>query len=111
MKQLFFSLMSQSSLFLIPLIIIIICLSVDIPVLKKKAERFESKELEKIIVNREQLFILDKLLNDAYIIRKPKPSEYEHRKQLIRVFNEIAREIYGNSPTLSLLTILVTCMW
>ncbi|KAI3725153.1 hypothetical protein L1987_64930 [Smallanthus sonchifolius] len=68
-------------------------------VLIKKAEKFELKELEKIIVNRGQLLVLDRLLNDAYVIRRPKPSEYEHRKQLIRVVNEIAREIYGSSAS------------
>ncbi|KAF5789568.1 putative polynucleotide adenylyltransferase [Helianthus annuus] len=68
-------------------------------VLIRKAEKFEVKELQKIILNRQQLLILDKLLNDAYVIRRPKPSEYEHRKQLIRVFNEIAEEIYGNSAS------------
>lgn len=66
-------------------------------VLLKKAEKFELKELQKIIVKREQLLILGKLLNDAYVIRRPKASEYEHRKELIRVFNEIAKELYGNS--------------
>ncbi|KAI3827666.1 hypothetical protein L1987_01747 [Smallanthus sonchifolius] len=65
----------------------------------KKAEKFELKELEKIIVNREQLLVLDRLLNDAYVIRRPKPSEYEHRKQLIRVVNEIAKDIYGSSAS------------
>nr|KAJ0197098.1 hypothetical protein LSAT_V11C700364860 [Lactuca sativa] len=63
----------------------------------KKAEKFELKELERIIPNRGKLLVLEKLLNEAYLIRRPKPSEYEHRKQLIRVFNEIARELYGNS--------------
>lgn len=56
------------------------------------------KELERIIPNRGKLLVLEKLLNEAYLIRRPKPSEYEHRKQLIRVFNEIARELYGKSP-------------
>ncbi|KAI3709060.1 hypothetical protein L2E82_38791 [Cichorium intybus] len=70
---------------------------IKFPLLKKKAEKFELKELERIIVNRDKLFVLDKLLNEAYEIRRPKPSEYEHRKQLIRVFNEIAMELYGNS--------------
>lgn len=70
--------------------------SVDIPVLLKKAGKFEVKEVQKILVNREQLSSLENLLNDAYIIRRPKPSEYEHRTQLIRVFNDIAKEIYGN---------------
>ncbi|XP_024981111.1 uncharacterized protein LOC112517923 isoform X1 [Cynara cardunculus var. scolymus] len=69
----------------------------DWQVLLKKAEKFELKELQRIIVKREQLLVLGKLLNDAYVIRRPKPSEYEHRKDLIRVFNEIAKEIYGNS--------------
>lgn len=68
-------------------------------VLKKKAEKFELKEMEKITIKRDQLFIFNKLLNYAYIIRRPKPSEYEHRKQLIRVFNEIAKELYGSNAS------------
>ncbi|KAI3805568.1 hypothetical protein L1987_28076 [Smallanthus sonchifolius] len=70
-------------------------LSFDIPVLIKKAEKFEWMELQKIIVNRDQLLILEKQLNDAYVIRRPKPSEYEHRKQVIRVLNDIAKDLYG----------------
>ncbi|KAI3754730.1 hypothetical protein L1987_54519 [Smallanthus sonchifolius] len=72
---------------------------VDWQVLVKKAEKFESKELQKIIVNWEQLLIVEKLLNDAYVVRRPKPSAYEHRKQVIRVLNDIAKELYGNSAS------------
>nr|XP_043628556.1 protein HESO1-like [Erigeron canadensis] len=68
-------------------------------VLKKKAEKFELKELEKITLNQASLSVLDKLLNDAYKIRRPKPSEYEDRRQVIRVFNEIARELYGDNAS------------
>ncbi|KAK1418355.1 hypothetical protein QVD17_27498 [Tagetes erecta] len=68
-------------------------------VLIKKAEKFELKELQRIIVNREQLLILNRLLNDAYVIRRPKPSEYELREQIIRVINDIAKDIYGNSAS------------
>ncbi|XP_076917874.1 protein HESO1-like [Bidens hawaiensis] len=68
-------------------------------VLITKAEKFEVKELQKITINRERLKILDKLLNDVYVIRRPNPGEYEHRKDLIRVFNEIAKDIYGNSAS------------
>ncbi|KAK4264662.1 hypothetical protein QN277_025807 [Acacia crassicarpa] len=42
---------------------------------------------------------LDKLLKDAYAIRCPKPIDYFNRKDLIRIFNIIAKEIYGNSST------------
>nr|GEX87511.1 protein HESO1-like isoform X3 [Tanacetum cinerariifolium] len=69
----------------------------DLQVLIKKAEKFELKELEKIVANRENLLILERLLNNAYVIRRPTPNEYEQRKQLIRVFNDIAKELYGYS--------------
>ncbi|KAL8209411.1 hypothetical protein R6Q57_006143 [Mikania cordata] len=68
-------------------------------VLIKKAEKFELKELQKIIVNQEQLQLLNNILDDSYEIRRPKPSEYEHRKQLIRVINNIAKDIYGKSSS------------
>ncbi|MFS7918482.1 putative polynucleotide adenylyltransferase [Helianthus anomalus] len=71
----------------------------DWHVLIKKAETFELTESQKILVNREQLRILEKLLNDAYVIRRPKPSEYENRKQVIRVLNDIAKDLYGNSAS------------
>ncbi|KAF5813363.1 putative polynucleotide adenylyltransferase [Helianthus annuus] len=71
----------------------------DWNVLIKKAETFELTESQKLLVNREQLRILEKLLNDAYVIRRPKPSEYENRKQVIRVLNDIAKDLYGNSAS------------
>ncbi|KAI3805569.1 hypothetical protein L1987_28078 [Smallanthus sonchifolius] len=71
--------------------------SYDWEVLMEKAEMFELMEFQKIIVNHEQLLKLEKLLNDAYKILRPKLSAYAHRKQVIRVLNDIAKDLYGNS--------------
>ncbi|KAI3739529.1 hypothetical protein L2E82_29936 [Cichorium intybus] len=69
----------------------------DWEVLKSEAEKIELQALERIIVNRDKLLVLDKLLNEVYAIRRPKPIEYKNRDKLIHVFNEIARGLYGNS--------------
>ncbi|KAL8223072.1 hypothetical protein R6Q57_020471 [Mikania cordata] len=69
----------------------------DIPVLLKKAEKFELKGLQTIIASQAQLLALEKLLNEVYVSLRPKPSAYEHRKQVIQVLNDIAKDIYGDS--------------
>lgn len=68
----------------------------SVAVLQKKAEKFELKKLQNVVVTKEGVSTLDTLLQDVYANRRPKPSDYEARKDLIRVFNEIAKEIYGN---------------
>ncbi|XP_042053954.1 protein HESO1-like [Salvia splendens] len=66
-------------------------------VLQKKAEKFELKKLQAIKVTKEGVSSLDTLLQDVYVNRRPKQTDYEARKELIRVFNEIAKELYGTS--------------
>ncbi|KAM0036672.1 putative polynucleotide adenylyltransferase [Helianthus debilis subsp. tardiflorus] len=65
----------------------------------EKMEECDRKTLQKIVVSRTQFFILEKLLNDAYGIRRPKAVEYELRKQVIQGLNNIAKELYGNSAS------------
>lgn len=67
-----------------------------VAVLQKKAERFELKKLQDVVVTKEGVSNLDSLLQEVYANRRPKPTDYEARKDLIRVFNEIAKEIYGS---------------
>ncbi|XP_042479206.1 protein HESO1-like [Macadamia integrifolia] len=39
---------------------------------------------------------LEALLYDVYHVQSPRPSDYDHRRELVRVFNLMAREVYGN---------------
>ncbi|KAL1549772.1 protein HESO1-like [Salvia divinorum] len=66
-------------------------------VLQKKAEKFELKKLQVIKVTKEGVSSLDTLLQDVYANRRPKQTDYETRKDLVRVFNEMAKELYGAS--------------
>lgn len=65
-------------------------------VLRKKAEKFEVKQLKVHKVTKEHMSALESLLQDVYVIRRPKANDYKVRRELICVFNEIAKEIYGN---------------
>lgn len=66
-------------------------------VLLKKASKFELKGLKKENIDLENLSGLDRVLDDVYALRRPKPIDYHNRKDLIRIFNAIAKEIYGKS--------------
>ncbi|XP_022865478.1 uncharacterized protein LOC111385330 isoform X3 [Olea europaea var. sylvestris] len=66
-------------------------------VLQKKAEKFELKKSQGPAVTKERVSALEQLLQDVYAIRRPKLSDYESRRDLILVFNEIATELYGYS--------------
>ncbi|KAL3623980.1 hypothetical protein CASFOL_032796 [Castilleja foliolosa] len=65
--------------------------------LQKKAEKFELKKFRVLKVDKELVLGLEPLLQDVYANRHPKPADYEVRRDLVRVFNEIAKEIYGHS--------------
>ncbi|XP_022027881.1 protein HESO1 isoform X1 [Helianthus annuus] len=65
----------------------------------EKMEECDRMTLQKIIVSRPRSFILEKLLDDVYGIRKPKRSEYELREQVIQNLNDIAKKLYGNSDS------------
>ncbi|CAI8598939.1 unnamed protein product [Vicia faba] len=63
----------------------------------KAAEKLESEKLAKINFNPTRIVDLDALLCDTYDKQCPKPVHYDNRRDLIRIFNMIAQEIYGNS--------------
>ncbi|XP_012837709.1 PREDICTED: uncharacterized protein LOC105958248 isoform X3 [Erythranthe guttata] len=68
-----------------------------ISVLQKKAERFELKKLQVLKLTKDGISSLEPLFQDVYASCRPKPLDYQVRRDLIRVFNDIAKEIYGNS--------------
>ena len=61
----------------------------------EKAKKLELQALQNYKINLAWLPNLDEILGDAYAIRRPKPIEYNNRRDLVHVFNEIAKEIYG----------------
>ncbi|KAL8521764.1 hypothetical protein ACS0TY_012059 [Phlomoides rotata] len=66
-------------------------------VLKIKAQKFELKKLQLLEVTKERVAALEPLLQDIYNSRRPKPNDYEARRELVRVFNDIAKDIFGHS--------------
>ncbi|KAL8545518.1 hypothetical protein ACS0TY_005608 [Phlomoides rotata] len=66
-------------------------------VLKIKAQKFELKKLQLLEVTKERVAALEPLLQDIYNSRRPKPNDYETRRELVRVFNDIAKDIFGHS--------------
>ncbi|THG23659.1 hypothetical protein TEA_013748 [Camellia sinensis var. sinensis] len=68
-----------------------------ISVLRKKAKKRELKGSQKNKLVPEQIPALEELLRDVYVICRPKESDYYNRKDLVRIFNVIAKEIYGKS--------------
>ncbi|KAK7282230.1 hypothetical protein RIF29_10854 [Crotalaria pallida] len=71
----------------------------DVEGLLKEAEKLESEELAKIKFTPSRVTELDGLLCDAYVRQCPKPLDYHNRRDLIRIFNIMAKEIYGNSDS------------
>ncbi|KAM3356944.1 protein HESO1 isoform X1 [Capsicum galapagoense] len=68
-----------------------------VKVIRKRAERHERKRMQSHKVHAERLSVFEELLNEIYTVRRPKPSDYEVRRDLISAFNEIAKDIYGPS--------------
>lgn len=66
-----------------------------ISVLREKAQQREQKQRNKY-ATLEQLSAFEELLYEVYVDLRPKPSDYDVRRDLVRIFNEIAKEIYGN---------------
>nr|CAD1840866.1 unnamed protein product [Ananas comosus var. bracteatus] len=63
----------------------------------KRAKKRELKESKKISLNPALVSSLDGVLIDVYGNLRPRPVDYEHRRTLVRVFNIMATEIFGNS--------------
>ncbi|XP_021900308.1 uncharacterized protein LOC110816425 [Carica papaya] len=66
-------------------------------VLRKKAKKFESQAFQKNQTSFTHLPDLDLILNDVYHVHYPKPVDYINRRDLVRILNTMAKEIYGNS--------------
>ncbi|XP_049375573.1 protein HESO1-like isoform X2 [Solanum verrucosum] len=66
-------------------------------VLCKEAQQCEQKQRKKYTATLEQLSAFEVLLDEVYVDCRPKPSDYDARRDLLRIFNEIAKEVYGNS--------------
>lgn len=66
-------------------------------VLDEEAKVLELKALQKLKIAPACISELEELLRDVFSLRCPKPSDYDHRRDLIRDFNVIAKEIYGKS--------------
>lgn len=67
-----------------------------ISVLCKEAQQCEQKQRKKYTATLEQLSAFEVLLDEVYVDCRPKPSDYDARRDLLRIFNEIAKEVYGN---------------
>lgn len=67
-----------------------------IPDLLNEAKKLELQGLEKYKIDPACVPKLDKLLHDVFAIRRPKPIDYHNRRDLIRIFNAISKELYGN---------------
>ncbi|PNY04347.1 nucleotidyltransferase family protein [Trifolium pratense] len=63
----------------------------------KIAKKLESRKLAKINFNPTRIADLDTLLCDTYDRLSPKEVHYNSRRELIRIFNMMAEEIYGKS--------------
>ncbi|KAG9134473.1 hypothetical protein Leryth_019928 [Lithospermum erythrorhizon] len=72
-------------------------MALRIKVLRAKAANSEQKEELKHKLNPARISTFDEMLYNVYATRCPKPSDYDVRKDLVRVFNEIAKELYGDS--------------
>nr|GLL29604.1 protein HESO1-like [Ipomoea trifida] len=66
-------------------------------VLRKEAAKCQRKTLLKYKIALEKSSGLEELLHGVCLVLFPKPSDYDARRDLIRIFNEIVKEIYGCS--------------
>ncbi|RAL50119.1 hypothetical protein DM860_007793 [Cuscuta australis] len=65
--------------------------------LRKKAAKCQRKKVSMYKLALEKATVLEELLHDVCLALSPQPIDYDARRNLIRVFNEIALEIYGCS--------------
>ncbi|XP_027180067.1 protein HESO1-like isoform X2 [Coffea eugenioides] len=72
-------------------------MALRLKVLSKKVQKFERRGMQNCKLNPERVPALDAILNDVFDVSRPKPHDYDVRKDLVRIFNEIAREIFGKS--------------
>ncbi|KAL2347161.1 hypothetical protein Fmac_001161 [Flemingia macrophylla] len=65
----------------------------------KMTEKLELEMLSKIRFTSANVIDLDRLFCDTFVSWCPKPIDYHNRRDLVRIFNIIAKEIYGNSDS------------
>ncbi|KAL8527919.1 hypothetical protein ACS0TY_005653 [Phlomoides rotata] len=65
--------------------------------LQIEAEKCELEKLQLLEVTKERVSALETLLQDIYDSRHPTLNDYAMRKDLVRCFNAMAKDIYGNS--------------
>ncbi|XP_072967991.1 uncharacterized protein [Typha angustifolia] len=68
----------------------------DQKALCKRASKLEYTESKKILLDSLSLSTLNGLLLDVYDILRPRPLDYEQRINLLRVFNMMATDIFGD---------------
>ncbi|GAB2275432.1 hypothetical protein Dimus_010188 [Dionaea muscipula] len=70
--------------------------------LVNKAEQLEEQAFKTSKTLLSQISALADVIEDVYTVRRPTSYDYKNREDLIRIFNVVAKEIYGNqqgSPT------------
>ncbi|CAH9076062.1 unnamed protein product [Cuscuta epithymum] len=70
--------------------------------LRNKAAWIQSKKGRKFVLTSEKVYRFEELLHDVCLVLFPKPTDYDARRDLIRVFNEIVWEIFecsADAPT------------
>ncbi|KAF6136549.1 hypothetical protein GIB67_016005 [Kingdonia uniflora] len=65
--------------------------------MREKAKKRESKGLQKITFKPACISALKEMLHDIYTAGHPTPEDYNNRRDLVRVFNMMAKEVYGSS--------------
>ncbi|XP_059310511.1 protein HESO1-like isoform X1 [Lycium ferocissimum] len=72
-------------------------MALSMEVLCTEAQQREQKQRKKYTATLEQLSAFEVLLDEVYVDLRPKPNDYDVRRDLLRIFNEIAMEIYDYS--------------
>ncbi|KAL3524654.1 hypothetical protein ACH5RR_013026 [Cinchona calisaya] len=72
-------------------------MALRLKVLSKKVQKFERKGMQNYKLNPAKVPLLDAILNDVFVVSRPKPIDYDVRKDLVRIFNDIAKELFGKT--------------
>ncbi|KAG9440689.1 hypothetical protein H6P81_020854 [Aristolochia fimbriata] len=65
--------------------------------LQKRVKELEVKELENFPFNSAYLYVLDAVLRDVHAVIRPRPVDYVVRKDLLQIFDRIAKRIPGGT--------------
>ncbi|GMI67580.1 hypothetical protein HRI_000427300 [Hibiscus trionum] len=75
-----------------------------------EAKNLEMQGLEKHKIALASASSLDEMLNEVYTSRSPKPIDYDNRRDLVRIFNVMAKEIYGNCNGFPIVEVFGSCV-